>query len=62
MNREPIELRLLAVEAVALELVERHGSCAPEDQDEHAAGLWLWIATECRAAREALRELAGGAA
>jgi hypothetical protein len=62
MTGEPIELRLMAVEAVALELVDRHGACAPENQDAHQSALWLWIAAECRAAREALSGLTGGAA
>ena len=51
-------LRLLTVEAVAVELVGKHGDCAPEDGDEHAAALWHWVAAECRAAREALGQLA----
>lgn len=50
-------LRLLTLEAVAAALADKHGACAPEDQNEHDAALWLWIANECRAAREALKQL-----
>ena len=43
-------LRLLTLEAVAAELVGK--------QDEHTGALWLWVANESRAAREALKQLA----
>jgi hypothetical protein len=58
MSPELPEVRLLALEAVALELVARYGACAPEDQDELTAALWVWVASEARAARDALRQLA----
>ena len=51
-------LRLLTLEAVAAELVDKYGACCERDQDPYQAAIWGWVAAEVRGAREAIEKLA----
>ena len=51
-------LRLLTLEAVAAELVDKYGACCERDQDAYQASIWGWVAAECRASRKAIEHMA----